>query len=183
MQAITRFNIAASFPVHKEATFAEISDACGLDEHLVRRILRHAMTKHIFKEARKGVVAHTAASRLLAENAEIHDWVGASTDELWQAASQTVNALVKYPGSQEPNQTVSEPFHYLISHKFDLTLRSRGLQLQMERIRPYMKPSHSIQTAPNDLEMRWPLSKREQVTTSNIWSATSRGSLSVMELS
>ena len=107
MQAITRFNIASIFPVHEEATFAEISNACGLDEQIVRRILRHAITKHIFKEPRKGVVAHTAASRLLAENAEIRDWVGVNTDELWQAASQTVNALLKYPGSQEPNQTVS----------------------------------------------------------------------------
>ena len=107
MQAITRFNIASSFPVHEEATFTEISNACGLNEQIVRRILRHAMTKHIFKEPRKGVVTHTAASRLLAENAQIRDWVGASTDELWQAASQTVNALMKYPGSQEPNQTVS----------------------------------------------------------------------------
>ena len=107
MQAITRFNIASSFPIEREATFAEISNACGVDEPLVRRILRHAMTKYIFREPRKGFVTHTAASRLLAENAEIHDWVGASTDDLWQAASQTINALVKHPGSEEPNQTVS----------------------------------------------------------------------------
>ena len=105
MQAITRFNIASSFPIDKEASFAEISKACGLNESILRRILRHAMTKHIFKEPRKGMVAHTAASKLLADDAQIHDWVGASTDELWQGASQTVNALVKWPDSQEPNQT------------------------------------------------------------------------------
>jgi len=72
----------------------------------VRRILRHAMTKRIFHEPRKGIVAHTAASRLMAEDAQVADWVGANTDELWQAASQTVNAMVKYPGSEEPNETV-----------------------------------------------------------------------------
>ena len=105
MQAITRFEIARSFPVHEEATFMQISMKCGLEEPLVRRILRHAMTKNIFREPRKGIVAHTAASRLLAEDAQIHDWVGASTDELWQGASQTVNALTMYPRSQEPNQT------------------------------------------------------------------------------
>ncbi|KAI9873469.1 MAG: hypothetical protein M1830_000374 [Pleopsidium flavum] len=105
MQAISRFKIASSFPFHEEASFAQISKACGLNEPDLRRILRHAMTKHIFREPRKGVVVHTAASRLLAEDTQILDWVGASTDELWQAASQTVNAMVKYPGSQEPNQT------------------------------------------------------------------------------
>ena len=64
------------------------------------------MTKHIFSEPRKGFVAHTAASRVLAEDEQMVDWVGASTGELWQAAGQTVNAMVKFPGSQEPNETV-----------------------------------------------------------------------------
>lgn len=109
MQAISRFKMASSFPPHSEATFAQISEACGLNEPDVRRLLRHAMTKHIFHEPRKGVVVHTAASRLLAEDAQMLDWVGASSDELWQAAAQTVNAMVKYPGSQDPNQTVCLP--------------------------------------------------------------------------
>jgi hypothetical protein len=34
------------------------------------------------------------------------DWVAASSDELWQGAAQTVNAMEKWPGSQEPNETV-----------------------------------------------------------------------------
>jgi hypothetical protein len=106
MQAIVRFNIATSFPVHEEASFASILDECGLVELVLRRIMRHAMTKHIFREPRKGYVVHTAASRLLAEDLQLRDWVGASTDELWQAASQTVNALINFPGSQEPNETV-----------------------------------------------------------------------------
>lgn len=106
MHAITRFNIASSFPVLEEASFGQISQSCGLAEPIVRRILRHAMTKHIFCEPRKGVVAHTAASRLLAQDEQMHDWVGSSTDDLWPAAAQTVNALVTYPNSQEPNQTV-----------------------------------------------------------------------------
>ena len=50
-------------------------------------------------------MAHTAASKLLAEDQQIHDWIRVSTDELWQGAAQTVNAISKYPGSQEPYQT------------------------------------------------------------------------------
>lgn len=106
MQAISHFKIASSFPVEEEASFTQISKACGVDEPNLRRLLRHAMTKHIFSEPRKNYVAHTAASRLLAEDQQMSDWVGASTGELWQAASQTVNAMVKFSGSQEPNQTV-----------------------------------------------------------------------------
>ena len=106
MQAISQFKIASTFPVGEEASFGQISKACGLNESDLRRLLRHATTKHIFIEPRKGYVGHTAASKLLAEDQQMSDWVGASTGELWQAASQTINAMVKFPGSQEPNQTV-----------------------------------------------------------------------------
>jgi hypothetical protein len=44
--------------------------------------------------------------RLLAEDPAIHDWVGTRGDKLWQGAAQACNALEKYPGSQEPNETV-----------------------------------------------------------------------------
>lgn len=109
MQAIARFKLATSFPVGEEVTFEKVGEACGINATDARRILRHATIKNIFTEPRPGVIAHNAVSRLLAENPTLVDWVGASTDDLWQAASQTVNAMVKYPGSQEPNETVGQP--------------------------------------------------------------------------
>ncbi|KAM7206072.1 S-adenosyl-L-methionine-dependent methyltransferase [Naviculisporaceae sp. PSN 640] len=109
-QAITRFGIAHSFPVGREASFAEIATKTGLPETNVRQVIRHAINKDIFIEPRPGLVAHNVVSRLLAEDKVIHDWVGASTDDLWQSASQTCNALTKYPGSQEPNETVFSQF-------------------------------------------------------------------------
>ncbi|KAI2642063.1 S-adenosyl-L-methionine-dependent methyltransferase [Xylaria nigripes] len=104
-QAITRYRIAHSFPVGQEASFADIASATGLEQGVVRPLIRHAIVKDIFCEPRPGIVAHNAVSRLLAEDQVIHDWVGASTDDLWQAAAQTCNALDKWPGSQEPQQT------------------------------------------------------------------------------
>lgn len=41
------------------------------------------MTNRIFKEVSQGVVAHTAASRALAENTTLNDWVGMSLEEQW----------------------------------------------------------------------------------------------------
>ncbi|KAK8136213.1 O-methyltransferase [Apiospora sp. TS-2023a] len=104
-QAIIRFRLAQSFPVGSSATFAEVASTCGLSETLVRRFLRHAMVKGIFTETRRGVVSHNAVSRLLAEDDALRDWVGASTDDLWQAAAHTCEAICKYPGSEEPNET------------------------------------------------------------------------------
>ncbi|KAI1181598.1 S-adenosyl-L-methionine-dependent methyltransferase [Nemania serpens] len=104
-QAIARYRIAHSFPVGQEASFAEIAAAIGLEEGMVRRLIRHATVRDIFSETRPGIVAHNAVSRLMAEDPVIHDWVGTIADDLWQAASQTCNALDKWPASQEPNQT------------------------------------------------------------------------------
>lgn len=106
-QAIVRFRLAHAFPAGAEATFADVARYSGLQEITVRQIIRHAIVKGIIQEPRPGVIAHNAVSRLLAEDPVIHDWVGASTDDLWQGAAQTCNALAQYPGSQEPNETVS----------------------------------------------------------------------------
>lgn len=106
MQAIGRFNIARSIPIHEEVSYAEIAKRCGVNELDVRRILRHAVTLRLFKEPKRGVVAHTAASRMIAGDQQMAGWVAATSDELWQAATQTVNAMVKHPGSQEPSETI-----------------------------------------------------------------------------
>ncbi|KAK8066271.1 O-methyltransferase [Apiospora hydei] len=106
-QAIVRFRLAQYFPVGSEATFAEIATTCELNETITRQFLRHATVKGIFTEPRRGVVSHNAVSRLLAEDEVIRDWVGASYDDLWQAAAHTCEAISKYLGSEEPNEAAS----------------------------------------------------------------------------
>ena len=85
LQAIYRFKIAQSFS--GEASYAEISSRCGLDESTLRRIMRHSMTNHIFKE-HNDIVTHTAASELLMENPMLHAWVGMICEESWPAAAR-----------------------------------------------------------------------------------------------
>ncbi|KAI1117049.1 S-adenosyl-L-methionine-dependent methyltransferase [Nemania sp. NC0429] len=104
-QATTRFNLARNLPVGGEQTFAEMAAQAGLPEPKVKRLVRFAVTQRIFKEPRPGVVTHSAASRLLAEDPFVHDFVATCTDELWQAAAQTCNALTRHPGSEEPGET------------------------------------------------------------------------------
>ena len=89
LQAIYRFQLAISFPEGKnEATFEEISQSSGLSVSYVQRILRYAMTYRIFREPRKGIVAHTAASMYLATNPGMREWIGVATEEMWPAASK-----------------------------------------------------------------------------------------------
>lgn len=80
----TEVKIVKSFPIHETASFSYIAKKVGLSELNVKRFLRHAMTNRIFNEVEPGVVAHTAASRLLAENSMMNDWVGFCVEEVWQ---------------------------------------------------------------------------------------------------
>lgn len=110
-QAITRFGLARSLPLGEETTFAKMAEASGQAESNIRKIVRAAIAQRIFEEPRPGVIKHSAASRMLAENPGIHDYVATVSDELWPAAAQTCNAWAKFPGSEEPNETVSGHCH------------------------------------------------------------------------
>ncbi|KAI1754940.1 hypothetical protein F4782DRAFT_538934 [Xylaria castorea] len=81
--------------ITRETTFAEMAASSSLAE----------MTQRIFEETRPGVITHSTASRLLAEDSGVHDYVASCSDELWQAAAQTCNAMAQFPGSQEPTET------------------------------------------------------------------------------
>lgn len=88
LRAIYHYKLAEAFPVGSEATFVQISDKCGLNEPDVRRILRHAMAHQIFREVRKGVVAHTGVSQILAQSDQLKSWLGVSVEEMWPSAVQ-----------------------------------------------------------------------------------------------
>jgi hypothetical protein len=85
-------------------SYAEIATATGLDETNAKRIIRHAMTNRIFTEPRPGYVAHTSTSRVLRDDHAMVDWVGVCSAEFFQAAAKTVEALEKFPSSQEANE-------------------------------------------------------------------------------
>lgn len=63
------------------------------------------MTYRIFEEPQQGVVAHTAASKVLAEIPLLREWIGQSCEEMWLSASRTVDAIAKWPGSKEPHES------------------------------------------------------------------------------
>ncbi|KAI1380126.1 sterigmatocystin 8-O-methyltransferase [Hypoxylon crocopeplum] len=99
LQAISRFKIASLVPIGGQTTFAKIAEQTGLEERVVRRLLRHAMMMRVFQEPEPGVVAHTKASKVLT-NPAANDWCRTGTEEI-----HMVDALQKWPGSPEPNHT------------------------------------------------------------------------------
>lgn len=86
------------------STFADIAKVCSIPESDTRRILRHAMTYYIFREPSPGRVAHTAASKALAEIPLFGQFIGFLSSEMWPSATRFVDAMQKWPNSGEPNE-------------------------------------------------------------------------------
>ena len=88
--------------MNEEASFAQIAQKCGLREDDTRRLLRHAMAYRIFREPRKGVVAHSPVSKVLAEIPLVRQLVGQGCEDMLPAAVHVVDAMAQWPNSEEP---------------------------------------------------------------------------------
>ncbi|KAI1407313.1 S-adenosyl-L-methionine-dependent methyltransferase [Hypoxylon sp. FL1857] len=147
LQAIAEFNIADMVPPNGRTTFGEIAKQTPMTENMTARILRHAMTMRVFHEPESGFVAHTAASKALYQSAN-NVWLSVITKEMWPAATKVVEALAKWPDSQEANQTGyslsknSEETIYAITAKdADTAARwARGMAVMAQR--PQLQLSH-----------------------------------------
>ncbi|KAF2140298.1 uncharacterized protein K452DRAFT_335379 [Aplosporella prunicola CBS 121167] len=102
LRAVYHFRIADAVPLEGETSFDHVAAAVSLDRVNVKRIVRHAMTNNLFCEPRPGYVAHTAMSRAMLEDPTLKDWVGLCSSDFFPAAARTVDAMEKWPGSQEP---------------------------------------------------------------------------------
>lgn len=105
LPAIYHFKIAHALPLNEVTNYTDLAARTRLTEPNLRRILRHAMLSHIFHEPSKNMIAHTAASRLLVEDAQLQAWIGLHAEDFWLPAAKTLDAMENWPGSQEPTQT------------------------------------------------------------------------------
>ncbi|KAL9610543.1 MAG: hypothetical protein Q9167_004755 [Letrouitia subvulpina] len=108
LHAIVHFSLATLVPRDTAISFEDLAALVPLHKHDVQRIIRHAIAHHrVFCEPEPGFVAHSAASWILAENSGIRDSLGMLFDESWPAYAKTVEALARFPKSEEPNASVS----------------------------------------------------------------------------
>lgn len=84
-------------PIDNPIPLLELQTKSTLDPTNLARALRHAMTNHIFCEPEPGLIAHTAASRLLAEDQSLHDWVGFNSEDVFPAAANVLKSLKTHP--------------------------------------------------------------------------------------
>jgi hypothetical protein len=126
---VYRYKVAQAVPINDMISFADLAKKTNVDELTVIRLLRNAMTFHMFHEPKKGFVAHTQDSRLMVEDDTLYDFVGCALEDLRPGANNQLEAIEKWPSSQEPNHT-----GYNIAFNTELPLY-RYLSQYPERIR------------------------------------------------
>ncbi|KAL4864601.1 hypothetical protein BDV12DRAFT_188772 [Aspergillus spectabilis] len=77
----------------------DLAKNLGLDESLVRRLLAHSATYHVYYEAEPDFFIHTAASRLLAMDGSLREWIAMGMEETLLGALKIADALIQYPRS------------------------------------------------------------------------------------
>ncbi|KAJ2892177.1 uncharacterized protein MKZ38_010173 [Zalerion maritima] len=112
LQALWEFKVAEAVPLAGMISYEdltkkvrELNDNLEIPMLNLRRFLRHAMTNRIFREPEKGYVAHTRSSRLLLQDDALASWVGFMSHDLWLPIANVVNAMKKWPASEESTET------------------------------------------------------------------------------
>jgi acyl dehydratase len=84
-----------------------MSKHSGLSVRNVTRIIRHAIINHrFFEEPRPGIIVHSALTALLARDNLVRTSLQTTLGEFWPAGVRAADAMVRWPNSEEPNETV-----------------------------------------------------------------------------
>ncbi|KAI1358363.1 O-methyltransferase-domain-containing protein [Xylaria arbuscula] len=112
-QFISHLGIAEMVPLGGQISFQEIAAKTGLNEQIIGRILRFAITMRVFREPEPGMLAHSNVSKAITDSS-LNDWLKAASRDLWPAATKTFDAVMKWPNSQEINETA-----FTLAHNTD----------------------------------------------------------------
>ncbi|KAI1140753.1 S-adenosyl-L-methionine-dependent methyltransferase [Hypoxylon sp. FL0543] len=105
LQLINHYGIAKLVPLEGTITLSQLQAKAPIDPINLTRLLRYAMTNHLFQEPKPGVIAHTAASRLLVEDQALQAWVGFNTEDVYPGSAHVIDALKEYPDATSLNHT------------------------------------------------------------------------------
>lgn len=115
LQLIHDYKLASLVPLDASISYAELAEKADLDVDRLTRILRLGIARRVFVEEEPGRVAHSSASRLIAEDERMEAWVGAGVHDMAPAAGRVVEALGKWGRGVGVGETVSIHKHLLLT--------------------------------------------------------------------
>ncbi|EME87808.1 uncharacterized protein MYCFIDRAFT_75643 [Pseudocercospora fijiensis CIRAD86] len=95
---LIHFKIPEAIPLGRgeSITYSELAKKREVDENILRRIVKYAITNHIFHEPSGDVVAHTAYSAILVTDAELRAEIDFEVEEGLSVAVNLVEAHEKW---------------------------------------------------------------------------------------
>ncbi|PZD24298.1 sterigmatocystin 8-O-methyltransferase precursor [Pyrenophora tritici-repentis] len=107
LKTILKYNIQNLVPLEIGTTYKELAEKTGVPEQKLTRLLKHGITDHFFRETQPGHIKHTAATKALAVMPVLGTWASMGIYEVGPAKMRMVDAIAKWPDSEEPNHSVS----------------------------------------------------------------------------
>ncbi|KAL4952517.1 S-adenosyl-L-methionine-dependent methyltransferase [Aspergillus filifer] len=101
---IYHFDIARHIPLDSAISYTELARKANVNEDILKRMLRHAMTNRLFVELIPNYVAHSASSALLLKSQALKDWVGYCSEETYPASAKVVEAHEQYGVTSDPTK-------------------------------------------------------------------------------
>ncbi|KAL7947192.1 S-adenosyl-L-methionine-dependent methyltransferase [Trichoderma barbatum] len=105
LQLLNSYQIAKLVPLDAPIELTELQSKTPLEPVNLARALRHAMTNNIFCEPSPGLIAHTANSRLLAQDTSLQAWIGFNSEDIFPAAGHVMQALKSHPEATSNTHT------------------------------------------------------------------------------
>lgn len=104
-----RFQIPQKVPLGAGISLADLATVTGLDEHILTRTIRYAITNGLFDEPTPGRIVHTAATAALAKNKGLHDMAVFNTGFSAHIVDRLADALVAH--RNKPNGLTTTAFN------------------------------------------------------------------------
>ena len=146
-----RFNLATNVPLESSISYQNLAEACKIPRSDVLRLVRHAIANHIFYEPTAGFVAQTECSRYLAANPGARAWLAQVTEDMWPATVRMVDAIEKWPGSEEPSESgfslanqTNDPFYVEMSKQPDRLQRFKDTMKFFQESLPGVEVEHVV---------------------------------------
>lgn len=105
LQVIDDYDVTSHVPLNGSISYRSLAAACGLQEGVLRRVVRYAMISRFFTEPREGEVAHSATSRIIAEDPAARHFFGHMMKNTVPADAAGLQALRKWPGKSGPEHS------------------------------------------------------------------------------
>ncbi|KAF2648949.1 sterigmatocystin 8-O-methyltransferase precursor [Lophiostoma macrostomum CBS 122681] len=105
LKTILKYNIQNLVPLETGTTFKELAEKTGVPEKKLARLLRHGITDHFFRETQPGHIKHTIATKALVTMPILGTWSSMGMYDVGPAKMHLVDAVAKWPDSEEPNHS------------------------------------------------------------------------------